>query len=231
MASRLTIMLVEDNDALREATAMVLRREGHQVLAVPMAEDVDDTPAHAPPDAYVIDLNLPGEDGISLTRRVRAAQPRAIIIMATVRSELADRMQGYATGADAYLQKPVDPEELVAVINACARRLATPPQEPNDQLRLDPRNALVAGPGGSTELTHTEVMLLTALARAPGRRLERWQAMQIVDPEEKGLSTSSLEMRITTVRRKLTSAGASSRPIRAIHGWGYMLCCELQIGD
>ena len=231
MVTRLNIVLVEDNDALRAATELVLRREGHHVMALPMAEDVDDTPGNAPPDAYIIDLNLPGEDGISLARRIRDAQPGTVIIITTVRTELVDRVRGYDTGADAYLAKPVEPEELIAVLNACARRAAVRPRPPRSVLTLNLRSASLSGEAGQSELTHTEVMLATALARAPGRRLERWQAMQIIDPGDKGLSTSSLEMRITALRRKLVAAGAPSRPIRAIHGWGYMLCCELTIED
>ena len=231
MAARLNITLVEDNDALRTATQAVLEREGHRVLAVSMAEDVDDTPATAPVDAYVIDLNLPGEDGIQLAQRLREAQPSAIIVMVTARSRLEDRLAGYNTGADAYLTKPIDPQELIAVLQSCIRRANLRADQTPDTLWLDQSRSLLIGDNGRIEMTHTEMMLAVALTRAPGRRLERWQAMQIIDPKDKGLSTSSLEMRITSLRRKLTAAGATDRPIRAIHGWGYMLCCRLMIAD
>ncbi len=231
MATRLNILLVEDNDALRGATEMVLKGAGHSVLGVPMAEDIDDTPVSAPCDAYLIDVNLPGEDGISLAKRIRAAQPNVIIIMITVRSELDDRLLGYSIGADAYLVKPVDPSELLAVLDSCARRAGIQSRPASTSLQLDSRRSVLIGNATEIELTHTDVMLALALASAPGRRLERWQALQIIDPQEKGLSTSSLEMRITALRRKLIAAGAPNRPIRAIHGWGYMLCCELRVNE
>ena len=105
----LNIVLVEDHDLLRTVTQSVLTQAGHNVLALSCAEEVDEALSGMSPDLYILDLNLPGEDGISLARRIRHSHPRVGIIMTTVRSEIADRLDGYESGADIYLPKPTDP--------------------------------------------------------------------------------------------------------------------------
>ena len=119
----LNIVLVEDHDLLRTVTESVLTGAGHKVLALGCAEEVDEALSGMNPDLYILDLNLPGEDGISLARRIRRSHPRVGIIMTTVRSEVADRLDGYESGADIYLPKPTDPTELLAAAVALARRL------------------------------------------------------------------------------------------------------------
>ena len=111
MAAHLSIVLVEDNDDLRELTADALRGEGHRVLALSCAEELDDQSAGESVDVFLIDLNLPGENGLSLCRRVRASRPDAGIVIMTARVALNDRIAGYKQGgADIYLTKPVSPE-------------------------------------------------------------------------------------------------------------------------
>lgn len=119
----LNIVLVEDHDLLRTVTESVLTGAGHKVLALGCAEEVDEALSGMNPDLYILDLNLPGEDGISLARRIRRSHPRVGIIMTTVRSEVTDRLDGYESGADIYLPKPTDPTELLAAAVALARRL------------------------------------------------------------------------------------------------------------
>ncbi|MGA1728205.1 MAG: response regulator transcription factor, partial [Burkholderiaceae bacterium] len=105
----LNIVLVEDHDLLRTVTESVLKEAGHNILALGCAEEVDEALSGMNPDLYILDLNLPGEDGISLARRIRRSHPRVGIIMTTVRSEVTDRLDGYESGADIYLPKPTDP--------------------------------------------------------------------------------------------------------------------------
>ena len=120
MATHLSIVLVEDNDDLRELTADALRAEGHRVTALSCAEELEDKAGGAAADLFLIDLNLPGEDGFSLARRIRQVQPLVGILIVSARSELQDKVQGYDCGADAYLPKPVPFEELRAAINSFA---------------------------------------------------------------------------------------------------------------
>lgn len=228
-ALSLNILLVEDNDSLREATVDFLRAQGHQAHGVVCAEDVDDTPTRDVPDLYLIDINLPGEDGLSLAARVRRSQPRTGIVLLTARSQLQDRLSGYDCGADNYLIKPVEPSELLACVSALGRRLRSMQEQSPSGLALHTRTLMLSGPAGRTALTHGEGLLLAAFARAAGCKLERWQAMQLVDIHEKGLVPANLEMRISALRRKLASCGAPQDAIRTLRGVGYALCCPIQV--
>lgn len=226
----LHIMVIEDNDGLREATVDKLQTHGHRVEGVFCAEAVDDTPVSDVPDLYVIDVNLPGEDGFSLSQRIRRSQPRAGIVLMTARGELNDRLAGYSTGADHYLIKPVDPAELLVCIQSLARRIqADGGHHPADQLILHKSSLLLEGPGGKAGLSNIESLILAALSRAPGRLLERWQIMQLIDPDDKGLVQANSEVRISSLRKKLTACGAPQASIRSVRGIGYALNCSVQV--
>jgi DNA-binding response OmpR family regulator len=220
----LKILVVEDNDALREAMLAFLQQQGHYVRGVPMAEDIDDVTGGFIPDVYVIDLNLPDEDGLSLTRRLRAAQPNVCIVITTARAQIGDKVLGYESGADLYLTKPVDSRELMAGVSALGKRLRTLGQN-HPAFVLDLERMQLSGPSGKVELTASDVLVLSALVRAPGKKLERWQMAEILGgngTEPKPAST--LEMRITRLRRKLAEVGAPSPQIKALHKVGYALC-------
>lgn len=225
----LHIMLVEDNDSLREAIADLLRAEGHQITAVVMAEEVDDTPTRDVPDLYLIDVNLPGENGFSLAERVRASQPLVGIVLMTARAQLNDRLQGYSAGADIYLIKPVEPAELIACINNLGHRLKPLHTSEKDTISLESASLKLSGPGGAVDLTQSEAVLLISLSRAAGQKLERWQVMRLIDPEDKGLVPANLEMRISSLRKKLSACGAGEGAIRTLRGFGYALSATIQV--
>ena len=119
------IIVVEDHEALREVTVAALQDMGHKVRGVDRAEALDEELPAFRPHLLILDLNLPGEDGVSLARRVRKAHPEIGIIMVTVRNQLGDKLTGYDSGADLYLTKPTSIEELAAAIQALSRRLVT----------------------------------------------------------------------------------------------------------
>lgn len=223
----LKILVVEDNDALREATLAFLQRQNHDVRGVPMAEDIDDETGDFLPDVYVIDLNLPDEDGLSLTRRLRATHANVGIVITTARSQIGDKVIGYECGADLYLTKPVHPHELMAGVNALGKRLRTSRQQ-HDTLVLDLTGMRLSGPDGRVELTASDTLILSALARAPGQKLERWQLAEIVGGQDVAdLSVAMLEMRITRLRKKLSAVGAPSPSVKALHKVGYSLCVSV----
>ncbi len=225
----LHILVVEDNDGLREATVDFLNAHGHQATGVVCAEEVDDTPTRDLPDLYLIDLNLPGEDGFSLANRLRKSQPLAGIVLMTARSQLSDRLDGYESGADNYLIKPVEQTELLACIQSLARRLKSVSPQNTGALELNSRALCLEGPKGKVPVTHGESMLLAAFIRAAGQKLERWQAMQLIDPNDKGLVPANLEMRISALRKKLSACGAPDEAILTLRGFGYALSCEIKI--
>jgi DNA-binding response OmpR family regulator len=229
-APSLHILVVEDNDSLREATVDFLQAHGHQVMGVVCAEEVDDTPTRDLPDLYLIDVNLPGEDGFSLVNRIRKSQPMAGIVLMTARGQLSDRLEGYSSGADNYLIKPVEQSELLVCVNTLARRLKGSAQTHDAALlQLNYQTLSLQGPMATVALTHGESTLLAAFSRAAGQKLERWQAMQLIDTKDKGLVPANLEMRISGLRKKLSACGAPEDAIRTIRGFGYALICTVKL--
>jgi DNA-binding response OmpR family regulator len=225
----LHILVVEDNDSLREATVDFLISHGHQAMGVVCAEEVDDTPTRDLPDLYLVDVNLPGEDGFSLVERIRQSQPLAGIVLMTARGQLNDRLEGYASGADNYLIKPVEQSELLVCVNNLARRLKASAPAKSSGLVLNSQTLTLSGPAGQVTLTHGEGLLLASFCRAAGQKLERWQAMQLVDTKDKGLVPANLEMRISALRKKLSNCGAPDDAIRTLRGFGYALGSPIQI--
>lgn len=223
----LKILVVEDNDELREATLTFLQNQGHYVRGVAMAEDIHDVTGGFVPDVYVIDLNLPDEDGLSLTRRLRASHPNVGIVITTARTQIGDKVIGYESGADLYLSKPVHPQELMAGVVALGKRLRTLLHR-DDTLVLNLSRQQLSGPAGATDLTSSDALILSALARAPGQSLERWQLGEIISAGKTDAPTAAtMEMRIARLRKKLTTAGAPQPCIKALHKVGYTLCCPV----
>jgi DNA-binding response OmpR family regulator len=178
---------------------------------------------------YVIDLNLPDEDGLSLTRRLRASHPNVGIVITTARAQIGDKVVGYESGADLYLTKPVHPQELMAGVAAVGKRLRTL-SRPHHTMTLNLSRMQLSGPDGNADLTSSDALILSALARAPGQTLERWQVAEIVASGKEDLpSAATIEMRITRLRKKLSSVGAPSPCIKALHKVGYTLCVSVVI--
>jgi DNA-binding response OmpR family regulator len=225
----LHILVIEDNDSLREATLEFLNDNGHHTIGVASAEEVDDTPMRDVPDLYLVDVNLPGENGFALTQRIRKSQPLAGIVLMTARGQLRDRLDGYDCGADNYLIKPVEQSELLACIHSLACRLKPNLVQSTVGLVLYSQSPSLSGPEGETALTRGESQLLVAFCRAAGNKLERWQAMQLVDTLDKGLTPANMEMRISSLRKKLNQCGAAGNPIQTLRGFGYALSCQLEV--
>lgn len=225
----LHILVVEDNDSLRQATVDFLAEHGHHVTGVVCAEEVDDTPTRDVPDLYLIDVNLPGENGFHLADRIRKSQPLAGIVLMTARGLLADRLEGYESGADNYLIKPVEQAELLICIQNLARRLKPEEAPSGNDLELNLQSMSLKGPDSTVAVNHAESLLLAAFSRSPGQKLERWQAMQLIDIKDKGLVPANLEMRISALRKKLTACGAPDDAIRTIRGFGYALICKVRL--
>ena len=231
MATPLNIVVVEDNDDLREAIVEVLTAQGHRVLGLSCAEELGDEGAQAVIDLLVVDLNLPGEDGMSLTRRLRQTQPGLCILMMTARDTVRDKVSGYEAGADMYLTKPVSIEELTAAVNALDRRLNAFPTPPDNQATLTVQVAQMKaqGPTGSVELAEVEVALLCALARAPDRRLAYWQLLEIMMTDVERASQANLAVRMTRLRKKLCEMGFDGNTLQVIRHEGYQLRVPVQL--
>lgn len=231
MASKLNITVVEDHDALRAVTLEALRQHGHNVQGIACAEALDDEAAGAPADVFIIDINLPGEDGLSLSRRIRRGNPRAGIIMASGRTMVDDRIAGYDSGADVYLPKPVAMEELLAAVSSVQRRLelSQGPAELREDFSVDSRAMLLTGPTGSVVISRSELQMLSAFSTSAGRQLEYWQLMEVLGHTPDEFRKATLEVKIVRLRKKLIEAGAGPRCIRSVRLVGYQLCVPLQI--
>lgn len=228
MSKALNILVIEDYEVLRIAMVELLTQNGHHVAGVAMAEDVDDEPLGFLPELYVIDLNLPGEDGLSLVRRIRQSHPHAAIILASARTSMKDRIDGYAHGADIYLPKPVAAEELLAVVASLGQRIERQMARVDMGVVLHTARMLVKGPIAQMGLTQAEVVLLGALARAVDRKLEHWQVAQHLSGGQ-DISKDNVEVRLGRLRKKLVACGAELPAIKVIRGEGYKLCCNVEV--
>lgn len=228
----LSIVLVEDHDILRLMLQQALEEAGHQVTALSCAEELEDEARGTAADIFLIDLNLPGEDGLSLTERVRAAHPLAGLIVVTARSSLQDKLEGYARGADLYLGKPVEVPELCAAVAALGRRREHVAQllqhQPSFMLS---QQGMTLGKAGQTPvpLSPAETAMLASLSRAPGQRLAYWQIAETLGLDLQNYPKASLEVRIVRLRKKLVEAGAEANCIEAVRGHGYQLCVAVQV--
>lgn len=230
MVAQLNILVVEDHDALRDVMVETLAKQGHHVTGIESAEAIGDMCSGLDFDIAILDLQLPGEDGLSLARRLRQMQPNVGILMVTARGQTADKCVGYESGADIYLTKPVQPAELGAAIQALGRRVRN--LQPLTALQLNmQRLLLINAAGQETALSSQEARLLAAFVRAPGQRLESWQLMELLGKTQSDYSKSALELHIVRLRKKLgqTEVAAGAPSIRAIRNWGYQLCLPLAL--
>jgi two-component system OmpR family response regulator len=229
MDSPLKIIVVEDHDGLREMTVQALNDLNCVAVGVASAEEFDEISSPYF-DICLIDLNLPGEDGISLSRRIRSVFPTCGIIIISVRKQIQEKLAGYESGADFYLTKPTSIEELAAVIMAFRRRFKAESEESKELLRLNASSMELCSaqmPGRSVSLSHHELLILAALARAANNRLESWQLIQMSEINGTSVSKSTLEVQILRLRKKLVQVGASDTAIKGIRGFGYQLCVPM----
>ena len=226
MVAKLNITVIEDHDALRAVTMEALRQQGHEVQGIDCAEALDDEAAGFHANIFVIDINLPGENGLSLARRIRKGNPGAGIIMASGRTQVDDRIAGY-------LPKPVAVEELLAAVTAIQRRIelakAPTSQSGDEGFVVDSRAMLLNGPKGSVVISRSELQMLSAFATSAGQQLEHWQLMEALGQQPDDLRKATLEVKMVRLRKKLFEVGAEHRCIRSIRLVGYQLCVPLQI--
>lgn len=226
MTILLNIIVVEDHDELRAITVETLQALGHQVVGIDCAEAMPEIVQTRHVDLMLIDLNLPGEDGLSLARRVRQSQPGIGIIMLTARGKVSEKLQGYEHGADIYLTKPTTMEELDATIQALSRRLRPVLTSPS-ALLLNLHKLILSGQQSEVHLSSHEASVLAALARAPGQRLENWQLVALLGKTD--ISKAGLEMMFARLRKKMLQVSAEQSPIKTIRQVGYQLTIEINL--
>lgn len=228
-ATHLEIIVVEDNDVLRAQLLAYLARPGWRLRGADCGEMLNDLLRQQTAHVVVLDLNLPFEDGTSIARRLRASFPEMGIVMLTARARPSDRTAGYANGADVYLTKPTNVEELESVIHNLARRL-TPAT--NAAMVLDLGNLNLLGPDGkSIDLSPTEARLLQLLAMAPDRQLDtEYLLYQLYRNVEGGPKRENLTVLISRLRQKLSASDIANKDlVRAVRGVGYKLLTRIRV--
>jgi two-component system response regulator MprA len=224
------ILVVDDERAVRESLRRALALEGYSVeLASDGEEALRRLALRPPPDAVVLDILMPGVDGLEVCRRVRGQGIGVPILMLTARAEVDSRVAGLDAGADDYLPKPFALAELLARLRALLRRAGNGGIADDESaalrfsdLELDPGTREVRRAGDAIELTRTEFSLLELFLRNPRQVLTRSIIFERVWGYDFGPTSNSLDVYIGYLRRK-TEAGGKSRLIHTVRGVGYAL--------
>jgi len=233
-AHSLRVAIVEDDRLLRQEIELHLTSNDFSVVGVSSAAALDDLTQAEPIDLFIIDLNLPGEGGLSLCKRLRAALPNAGIVIMTARVALNDRLAGYSHGgADFYLTKPISPDELVLVLQNLGKRVKKQLSENSWTLSL--RDRLLTGPleGQKLRLTNREKVLLVSLSHAKEQILESGALCDLFSPEDDAdtMTKHALEELIARLRKKFKSVqDEDAEPaIKSVWGVGYQLCVPISL--
>jgi len=219
------VLVVDDDRAVRDALRRVLTLAGYEVQGAEDGAQAIDAVAQAVPDAVVLDIGLPGIDGLEVCRRLRLIGNRVPILMLTARVEIADRVAGLDAGADDYLVKPFDVDELKARLRALLRR-SGPEGDPDElsfgEVRLDRARHGASVGGQVAELTRTEYQLLELFMRNPRQVLPHSVIYDRVWGYDFGAASNALRVYVGYLRRKLLQIGAGE-VIHTVRGVGYVM--------
>ena len=220
------LLVVDDDDRIRDLLKAYLSRAGFRVTAAAGGAPARRLLATLDFDLAVFDVMMPGEDGFSLTRWLREQRGPAgktPVLMLTARSEAGDRIEGLKLGADDYLPKPFEPEELLLRIEAILRRAQDRPAAAGvlslGRCRFDAERGELSCDGESVRLTEAEITLLRQLARTPHEPVDRLElARDSVDP-----SGRAVDVQVTRLRRKIEEDPKAPRYLQTVRGVGYRL--------
>jgi two-component system phosphate regulon response regulator OmpR len=234
------ILIVDDDQRMRDLLVKYLGGEGYEVKAVHDAAQMDKQLARERYDLIVLDLMLPGEDGLSICRRLRSQNPAPTsgpaIIMLTAKGDDVDRIVGLEMGADDYLPKPFNPRELLARINAVLRRRAPsgPPGAPtaatethrfgNFELNLSTRT--LTRDGKAVSLTTGEFSVLKVLVQHPRQPLSRDKLMELARGREYEVFDRSIDVQISRLRKVVEEDPSHPKHIQTVWGFGYVFVPE-----
>ena len=226
--ARFRALVVDDEPPLVQVVSGYLTREGFDVITAADGNTAVATARDTEPDVIVLDLMLPGIDGVEVCRRIRAFSD-AYIIMLTAKSDEVDKLVGLSVGADDYLTKPFSPRELLARVRAMLRRPRTPSAAPQAQVRrfgdleIDVAGREVHVRGQDVELTRTEFDLLDALSAQPRVAFSRRQLLDHVWGGDWYGDDHVIDVHVGNLRRKLDDDAAHPRYIRTVRGVGYRM--------
>jgi DNA-binding response OmpR family regulator len=227
MAERATVLLVDDEDSIQKLLTFPLEREGFHVIQARDGEEALERFRQAPVDLVVLDLMLPGLDGLEVCRRLRAEASAVPIIMLTARGDEVDKVLGLELGADDYITKPFSIREFMSRVRALLRRAQLPPPGVRDEvievdgLRIDTARRAVDLLGEPVDLTYLEFELLRTLAASPGRVFSRktlledlWGGAEYRDPR-------TIDVHVRHLREKIERDPGEPEYIFTVRGVGY----------
>jgi two-component system phosphate regulon response regulator OmpR len=230
------IVVVDDDARLRDLLARYLTEQGFRVSVVADAPAFDRARERESFDLAVLDLMLPGEDGLSIVRRLRANRDSLPVLMLTARGEDVDRIVGLEMGADDYLPKPFNPRELLARIRAILRRRETASTEQTREevhfgpfvLSMDRRE--LTRDGVTMPITSGEFAVLKALADHPRRPLSRERLMELARGREHEAFDRAIDVQISRLRKLIETDPAKPRFIQTVWGHGYVFVPDARVG-
>jgi two-component system, OmpR family, phosphate regulon response regulator OmpR len=230
------ILVVDDDQRLRDLLVRYLSAEGYEVRAVPDAAGMDRQLARERYDLLVLDLMLPGEDGLAICRRLRGQPASPAIIMLTAKGDDVDRIVGLEMGADDYLPKPFNPRELLARINAVLRRRqpAGPPGAPAagaelhrfGRFELNLATRTLSRDGKPVSLTTGEFSVLKVLVQHARQPLSRDKLMELARGREYEVFDRSIDVQISRLRKIVEEDASRPRHIQTVWGFGYVFVPE-----
>ncbi|WP_432822287.1 response regulator [Trichloromonas sp.] len=214
------ILIVEDEQRLAETHREYLQNAGYETAWLADGLTVVPWVRDNAPDLILLDLMLPGKDGLDICKEIRAFS-HVPIIMVTARAEEIDRLIGLDLGADDYICKPFSPREVVARVKTVLRR-SSPQAPPGEQiLNLDEERYLATVQGQKLDLTAVEFQLLSILAQKPGRIFSRNQLMDRLYPDQRVICDRTIDSHIKNLRKKIAVVAPELELIHSIYGVGY----------
>ena len=237
MTERPHLLLVDDERSIREPLAQYLQRNGFRVTAVENAAEARTRLTANAIDLVILDIMMPGEDGLSLCRHIRETSDTPVILL-TARSEETDRIVGLEMGADDYVLKPFSPRELVARIKVIFRRVATGGQRVNAAdgasyafsgwVLKSQERVLVDSEGVSVPLSTAEYNLMMAFVTRPNHVLSRDQLLDITQGREANAFDRAIDNQISRLRKKIEVDPKAPDLIKTVWGGGYTLASDVR---
>ena len=229
------LLLVDDEPSLREPLAEYLTRQGFSVSQAESAAAARTILLNEQPDLALLDIMMPGEDGLSLCRHLIESKDLPVILL-TARGEATDRIVGLEIGADDYVVKPFEPRELVARIKSVLRRAARSGPLPQEDAhyefegwQLDPVKRKLTNPAGATvPISSAEFRLLIAFLDNPRKVLDRDRLLDMVQGREAHLFDRAVDNQVSRLRRKIEEDTREPRMIQTVRGGGYVLATDVR---
>ena len=229
------VLLVDDEASLREPLADYLSGQGFSVIQAENAAMARSVLVEKAPDIVLLDIMMPGEDGLSLCRHLNDAKNLPVILL-TARGEATDRIVGLEIGADDYVVKPFEPRELVARIRSVLRRAAKPPPAPEEDAlfefeswTLDPvKHRLIDPDGTLVPISSLEFRLLKAFLEHPRQLLDRDKLLDMVQGREAHLFDRAVDNQVSRLRRKIEADRTDPKFIQTVWGGGYRFAADVR---